>query len=158
MGTYYTLGVIQKFTAQSEQALSEEKWKQLVSERIDRELFEIAFSNQQMQGVLRDKLFEDNIKDFYSKLKKITHYTDIDYYFKENGTQIANYDSGRTRIDLYDGEAKKIVITVDYKLLFVEGKVLAEGFSIEPTLINWLFRHSDFGNCLAGSIISDIFG
>src|SRR5690242_3983949 len=111
MGTYYTLGVIQKFMAQSEQALSEEKWKQLVSERIDMELFEMTFSNQQIQGVLRDKLFEDNIKDFYSKLKKITHYTSIDYYFKENGTQIANYDSGRTHIDLYDRKAKKIMIT-----------------------------------------------
>ena len=43
-------------------------------------------------------------------------------------------------------------------MLFIEGKVLAEEFYTEPHLINWLFRHSNIQNKLAGCVISDIVG
>jgi hypothetical protein len=157
MGAYYTLGLIQRFTARSERALSEEKWKQLLNERVNLELFEIEFTPDQVNAVLKEKIFEDNIEDFYCKLKKITHDNGIDYYFTENGTQRDNYDWDRTRVYFCNDENEKIAMHVlEYTSLFTEGKVLAEEFSIEPKLINWLFRHCDFGNCLAGAIISTI--
>ncbi len=156
MGAYYRLGVIQQFTAESKKKLSKEKWEQILNERINIELFEIEFTNEKVSGVLKDKIFEDNIEDFYYKLKKITNNNDIDYYFNENGVQLDNYDLDRVRMYLCDDENEKVVINIEYVLLFTEGKVMAEEFNIEPMLINWLFRHCDFGNCLAGCIISTI--
>lgn len=156
MGTYYTLGIIQNFIAQSEKALPEEKWHELLNERVNLDLFEIKLIDGCITGVLKDKLFEDNIKDFYCKLKKITNDNDIDSYFKEDGVQLTKYQTNRTRI--YLDENQRIALVIEYILLFVEGKVLVEEFSIEPKLMNWLFRHCDFGNCLAGSVISGITG
>jgi hypothetical protein len=42
--------------------------------------------------------------------------------------------------------------------LFIEGKVGAEEFEIEPLLLNWLFRHSSLENPLAGAVVSIILG
>lgn len=47
---------------------------------------------------------------------------------------------------------------MDVLFLLIEGKVGADEFSIEPLLINWLFRHSSFDNPLAGAVMSNIIG
>ena len=60
------------------------------------------------------------------------------------------------RIPSPDGQS--IDVRADMVLVFIEGKVMAESFSVEPVLMNWLFRHSDFGNPLAGTVVSSIVG
>lgn len=155
MGAYYNLGIIQNFTAQSNKALSEEKWKQCLNDRINLDLFEIKLTDGYIKGVLKDQIFEENIEDFYNKLKEISLSNEISYYFSECGTNPDSYRWNRIKMYLCH-ENVEINISIEYISLFVEGKVLAEEFSIEPRLINWLFRHSNIDNCLAGAIISAI--
>lgn len=60
------------------------------------------------------------------------------------------------RIPSPDGQS--VDVRADMVLVFIEGKVRAESFSVEPVLMNWLFRHSDFSNPLAGAVVSGIIG
>jgi hypothetical protein len=160
MGTYYTLGIIKEFVAESHASYSEADWQKFLNEKIDTTLFELTIKSEEksLTGVLKKGIFENNIQDFYSKLVKITNDKAVDYYFEENGTDIDNYSDDSVEMYFYANENEEIIVTFRYVLLFIEGKVLAEEFSIEPKLINWLFRHCDFGNSLSGCIISSITG
>lgn len=51
-----------------------------------------------------------------------------------------------------------ITLSAEFAILFIEGKVAVEEFSIEPNLMNWLFRHVDLSNPLSGCIMTDIVG
>ncbi len=50
----------------------------------------------------------------------------------------------------------RITITAEIAILFIQGKVFVEEFSFEPKIINWLFRHIDISNSLAGCVMSDV--
>lgn len=56
-------------------------------------------------------------------------------------------------IEKFTAQSKKTLSEEKWKQLL---KVLVEEFSIEPKLINWLFRHANLDNCLAGAIISTV--
>lgn len=43
-------------------------------------------------------------------------------------------------------------------MLFIEGKVMAEEFKIEPKIMNWLFRHANIPNQLTGCVMSGVTG
>lgn len=156
MGTFYALGVIKSFNAKSTNVLSFDEWNKLLNEKIDTDLFDIVVEGKHIRGSIKNNIFTDNIEDFYKKLKDITHEEDIDYYFHEFGTEIESYQDDYGIIYIHDSEGKNITLHIVFVSLFIEGKVLAEEFNIEPKLINWLFRHVDFGNRLAGCIVSDI--
>ena len=78
------------------------------------------------------------------------------YYLEKYGSDIDRFPSENCKFVAHDADKKRIDIRASLSLLFIEGKVLVEQFSIEPALLNWLFRHSDFGNPLAGAVLSDI--
>jgi hypothetical protein len=158
MGTYYTLGVIKEFTATSNDSYSETDWQNFLNEKIDTTLFNLIIEGEgkSISGNLKEGIFENNIQDFYSKLIKITDDASIGEYLSYNGVDINNYEVDRIKEYYYMDNHKEIVMIYYYVMLFTEGKVLAEEFSIEPKLINWLFRHSDFGNRLSGCITSSI--
>lgn len=158
MGTYYGLGVIKNLSATSkENKFLETEWRRLLSERIDMELFDIIFYENIIKANLKNIFFENNIEDFYVKLKKITTKESVSSYFKEYGTRLEDYPSQEMSIYLRDN-GKIVTIEIEAALLFIEGKVLAEEFNIEPLLINWLFKNSNFGNPLAGCVVSNIIG
>jgi hypothetical protein len=160
MGTYYTLGVIKKFTAKYNDSYLETDWQKFLNEKIDTTLFNLIIEDEgkSISGVLKEGIFENNIQDFYSKLIKITNKNSINYYFNCYGVDINKYYDDSMKMNFYMDENKKIVVTFYYVSLFIEGKVLVEEFSIEPKLMNWLFRHCNFGNLLSGCIISNIIG
>jgi hypothetical protein len=160
MGTFYTLGVIEKFAATSNDLHSEMDWQKFLNEKIDATLFDLIIENggKSIRGTLKEGIFENNIQDFYSRLIKITNDRSINNYFEHYGVDINNYHAGRIKMNFYLDENKEIIMTLNYVSLFIEGKVLVEEFSIEPKLMNWLFRHCDFGNPLSGCIISSITG
>jgi len=156
MGTFYALGVIKSFNAKSTNVLSVDEWNKLLNEKIDTDLFDIITEGNHIRGRIKNNIFSDNIDDFYKKLKSITHEKDIDYFFLEYGTEIENYQDEDGIMYIHDSEGSSIALHIVFVSLFIEGKVLVEEFNIEPMLINWLFRHTDFGNRLAGCIVSDI--
>lgn len=158
MGTFYALGAVKELNANTKKALSKDEWKMLLHERFDTELFDFTVNNCEMTATLKADIFKENIRDFFGKLKVITGDESIAYKFEEFGDEIEEYTTGRCNFYVVDGEKNRVKLSVFYALLFIEGKVLVEQFSTEPVLINWLFRHVDFGNKLAGAIVSDIFG
>ncbi len=161
MGTYYSLGLIKNFKARSEVSFSESDWLHNLDQRLDVSLFNLTFDadGKDIHGVLKEGVFENNILDFHSKLMEITCRQIHNDYCKEYGTNIDKYYSDTTRIFLCFEKNKEIIIFEACCIsLFTEGKVLAEEFNIEPILINWLFRHSNFGNCLSGCVLSCILG
>ncbi len=160
MGTYYSLGVVKNFTAESNEVLSYQEWINNLNQRFDTSLFNIQSNNGGMhiEGTLKKDVFEENISDFYEKLEKITHDDSIADYLDEYGVKIDDYYDDYTSIFFNTATNQEITVDITYISIFSEGKVSAEEFSIEPMLMNWLFRHSNFGNCLSGCIISGISG
>lgn len=160
MGTYYALGIVQTFTAKpSTSSLTGRQLEQIITERLDLDLFEIENKNGELSGTLKAGLFEDRVADFFQKLKAIANvHRNIDYYLNEFGTDIEEYPQEYCRVYFRDAEGNEISLAMDVVLLFIEGKVGAEEFDIEPLLINWLFRHSHFDNPLAGAVMSSIVG
>ena len=156
MGTFYALGVIKSFNAKSTKAFSLNEWSKLLTEKIDTDLFNIIIEGNHIEGSIKRNMFSDNIEGFYKKLKDITHEENIDYYFHEFGTEIENYQECYRIMHIHDLDSNNIALHIVFVLLFIEGKVSVEEFNIEPKLINWLFRHIDFGNRLAGCIVSSI--
>lgn len=157
MGTYYTLGVVEEFEATSKnKILSETEWQKLLNERLDLSLFNITLEEKTISGALKENIFEENIEHFYEKLKEMANSEDINYYFESQGNKITNYQQDVTSIKLKAKEDTFVVCHMKFLLLFIEGKVLTEQFIEEPKLMNWLFRHCDLGNPLAGCIISSI--
>lgn len=159
MGTFYCLGIINKFTATSRDSLLKNEWKNLLNERIDLNLYETSIQGTRVEGSLIDDIFKENIIEFYQILKEIsgpTRSSNIDYYEKEFGTNINDYQTSQTELILETSNGNSISLSVTYVLLFIEGKVSVEEFNTEPHLINWLFRNSRIDNKLSGCVISDI--
>jgi len=157
MGTYYAIGVVKKFTAKSNQVLSEADWKDHLNERLDIEQYSIKFGDTSVEGVLKKEVFKNNIEDLYNKLVGITINDRISYYFERSGTDIDKYQDWITGMTLKEYNPN-ILLSAEFAILFIEGKVFVEEFSVEPKLINWLFRHTDLSNPLSGCIMSDIVG
>lgn len=162
MGTYYTLGIIHRFTARTERTLSKEEWIKLLDSRLDTSLFDLEIlSDSGAKGILKANVFSDNITGFYRLLKDILgadRNDCIDYYEKEFGTDLANYQSEYSSFKIQTDQGYTVIINFDFALLFIEGKVLAEEFYSEPLLMNWLFRNSRMENPLSGCVISDVIG
>lgn len=157
MGTYYALGIVKKFTAKSNQALSQTDWKKHLNERLDMEQYFINFRDNAVEGELKKEVFEGNIGDLYHKLVKITNNEQIAIYFEDSGTDMEKYQDWVTVMTVKE-HSPNISIRAKFAILFIEGKVIAEEFSFEPLLMNWLFRHVDLSNPLSGCIMTDILG
>ncbi|TMN21841.1 hypothetical protein [Lentibacillus cibarius] len=157
MGTYYALGIVKHFTAKSDQAISPAIWNVYLDERIDIQLYTLRMNGAEIHGELKMEVFEDNIEDFYNKLVEITDNEKISIYFEDSGKNMEQYQSWVTEMTVkqYD---PNITLTAELAILFIEGKVLVEEFSIEPKLINWLFRHVNLANPLVGCVMCDIVG
>lgn len=160
MGTYYSLGIIKNFVAKSNEVISDLDWTHHLNQRIDLSLFDLDISSHGMhiEGTLKEGIFEKNINDFYDKLEQITHRGDIKDYLEESGVEIDDYYDDYTSFFLKPNTYGEISVDITFATLFTEGKVLVEEFDMEPMLMNWLFRHADFGNCLSGCVISSITG
>ena len=159
MGTYYGLGVVKTFeTTRNITALTTLELKKVVNERLNLDLFDVTATNERLSGTLKANLFQDHIEDFFGKLQAIAINRGVDYYLKEFGTDIDNYPHENCELRFSDGHNNVIELDLLVVFLYLEGKVAAESFKLEPSLINWLFRHSSFDNPLAGAIVSDIIG
>ncbi|MCI1763677.1 hypothetical protein [Heyndrickxia oleronia] len=55
------------------------------------------------------------------------------------------YQDWVTRMTLQEYNSN-ILLSAEFAILYIEGKVIIEEFNNEPKLINWLFRHSDLSN------------
>lgn len=158
MGTYYALGVVKGFKAQTNHAISKDDWERILNERFDTELFHLVLENNSITATMKQGVFKENIEGLFQKLIDITGNKWIGDYFQEYGDMIENYPSQQCNFSVFDNDKNKIKLFIDFALIFIEGKVLAEQFATEPMLINWLFRHARFDNKLAGAIVSDIIG
>ncbi|MBB5325883.1 hypothetical protein HNQ34_002989 [Anoxybacillus tepidamans] len=159
MGTYYSLGIISEFVAESEKTLTQAEWEQLLTKRLDLSLFQLTIHDNKIYGSLYPEIFKENIKDFYQILKEIAgpnRSENIDYYEKKFGSNLDDYHYSGTVLFVEGSDGSLIKIGVRFALLFVEGKVSVEIFNTEPHLINWLFRNSKIENKLAGCVISEI--
>ncbi|MGB7520352.1 MAG: hypothetical protein WA896_12040, partial [Spirulinaceae cyanobacterium] len=152
------LGVVKSFETKNS-TLTTQQLEQLINERFNLELFNLNFDDNNFKGTLKPNLFQNNVADFFTRLKSILPQNQgVDAYFQDFGDDINEYPQEFSRINIYDAQGNKITLQLELVLLFLEGKVSAEVFNIEPQLISWLFRHSSFDNPLAGAIISDIVG
>lgn len=157
MATDYSLGIVRGFTASSLWPISENEWKSLIQDRFNLDLYTIQIEDKQITGVLKEEVFTENIEDFYMNLVTMLGDDKVLFWLRSGGTNLDNYDRWPSRIALkYDGMA--IELEIELALLLVEGKVFAEVFTMEPRLINWLFRHSPIQNKLTGCVWSDIVG
>ncbi len=159
MGTYYALGVVQDFNARTKKSLTRQQWEKILHERLNLDLFNVAVNNDSFSGTIKPEIFKKNIANLFQKLKDITgEIRAVDYYFISYGDDISQYPTECCEVNLSDSEGNQIELQTNLVLLFIEGKVSVEEFQIEPMLMNWLFRHSNFGNPLAGAIMSGIVG
>lgn len=158
MGTYYGLGLAEGFIATARKDIRAEDWTSLLSKRLDLDLFELSLEATEVKGALRDGLFEANIEGLYATLLEMTAHPGVSFYLDEYGTDIAAYPRETMRLSWKDTTHGPIRLNLDCVLLYIEGKVLAEVFSFEPKLCNWLFRNSPLENPLRGAIFSDIVG
>jgi len=161
MGTDYSLGIITKFSATSNTELTGEEWLNVLNERIDVSLFDLETAEKEAMGALQKDVFRENITGFYDVLRKIlgaNRNGNIDYYERDFGTELDNYQFWRTPLKLQKENGISIQFDLTMALLFIEGKVMAEIFNSDPVLINWLFRNSNIDNKLAGCVISSIVG
>lgn len=159
MGTYYTLGVITEFAATATQTLTNEEWISELNERVDVSLFDLQPMGTSIEARLKERIFSENIPDFYEVLRSILgvdRNRTLDYYEEDFGNDLEEYQIGRTNICLQRAGGPTIQLEIEYALLLIEGKVDVEEFNTDPILINWLFRNSKIENKLAGCIISDI--
>lgn len=158
MGTYYGLGVAHFFEIYSNGSVNKEVWMKVLNDKLNLDLYDITFYSESIEGVLKERIFEDNVEAVFQLLKQITQDTNVDYYFREYGANRADYPYGMTYMKLKDDNGHEMLFKTELSLLFIEGKVGAEEFSFEPKIINWLFRHSNIDNPLMGCIFGDIVG
>lgn len=161
MGTFYTLGVIHKFKATSNQPLTNKEWIKILNVRVDVSLFDLLITDVIVNGSLQSNIFKENIIGIYEILRGILgadRNPNLDYYEKEYGIDLDNYQMCRTSMNIQNEDGLNVRLDLTIALLFIEGKVFVEEFYSDPILINWLFRHSDIKNKLAGCIISNIVG
>ena len=128
-----------------------------MNERLDMEQYTLNFRGNAVEGELKKEVFEKNIEDFYNKLVNITNNEQISLYFEDSGTDVEKYQDWVTGMTVKE-HSPLITLSAEFAILFIEGKVSIEVFSIEPILMNWLFRHVDLSNPLSGCIMTDIVG
>ncbi len=162
MGTFYTIGIIKYFEAKTtliypKVTISEQHFEILNRNLLDISLYNTKIENEYLVGELKKEIFKENIEDLYKKLKQITGAPNIDYYFELYGKDIERYPDWPITIEI-DSKELPLLVSARYILLFIEGKVFAEEFNIEPRLINWLFRYGPINNKLTGCMISDVMG
>ncbi|MGB3693481.1 MAG: hypothetical protein WA999_12190, partial [Spirulinaceae cyanobacterium] len=91
MGTYYGLGVVKSFETKNS-TLTTQQLKQLIDERFNLELFDLNFDDNNFKGTLKPNLFENNVADFFTKLKSIVPESlGVDTYFQDFGDDINEY-------------------------------------------------------------------
>lgn len=163
MGTYYAIGIVKKFEAQARHAfspISPSALEEAVAKRWDLNLFDLSHADRTLEGTLKPGLFENNIKGFVDKLVEIAPdcESDLRFNFENYGADVDRYDSQPCRMTIPSPDGQLVGVRADLAPVFIEGKVLAECFTIEPVLMSWLFRHCDFGNPLVGAVASSIIG
>ena len=161
MGTFYTMGVIKNFTAIASNELALTEWENVLNDRIDLDCFDVKYSREKLEGELQESIFHDNIDGFYHVLRKIlgkNRNESIDDYAETFGKNIKNYQIEYAEIKFSTENNIDIIVQVNFAMLFLEGKVMAEEFYTEPVLLNWLFRNSNINNKLAGCIVSRVVG
>lgn len=156
MGTDYTLGIVKEFTATASQ-MGPTEWEELLNQRLDIEQYNLKFEDGKAIGTLKEEVFEEDIEDLYRKLVAITDNGHMLNWLNNGGTDINRYDTWVTEMK-FKRKSGSFTLCAKLSVLFVEGKVLVEEFNTEPKLMNWLFRHADLSNRLAGCIMSDIIG
>lgn len=157
MGTFYALGIVKEFTATNSESISQVEWNELLNEWLDVEQYTINFKDNEVKGSLKKDIFANNIEDFYKKLVAISNNEYILNWFNDYRIDIEKYQTEVVRMK-FKQHNHPFVLTAELALLFIEGKVLVEEFNTEPMLMNWLFRHADLSNKLAGCVMSDIVG
>ncbi|MHA6250330.1 hypothetical protein ACXYMZ_00180 [Oceanobacillus sp. CAU 1775] len=155
LGAFYILGIVNKFEAKFTNPLNQVHWEQYINERIDLEQYTTTLTDFTAKGELKERVFKENIESFYKKLVEITKDDKIATYFEDSKTDIDNYQSRHT-VMTFQYPDTQITISAEIAILFIEGKVFVEEFSFEPKIINWLFRHIDISNPLAGCVMSDV--
>lgn len=155
MGSFYILGIVNKFEAKSTSSLNQAHWEQYLNERLDLKQYTTTLTDNTVNGELKEEVFKENIEDFYKRLIEITGDDKIAIYFEDSKTDIENYQS-RTTGMTFKYHDTQITISAEIVILFIEGKVFVEEFSYEPKIINWLFRHIDISNPLAGCVMNDV--
>lgn len=161
MGTYYSLGIVHRFHAKSNRAMSNQEWMEAIDERLDTRLFDMTPTELESKGNLQPGIFEENIAGFYETLRGILgpdRNPELDYYEQSFGNELEKYQWAVERMRYRSSNGASIQLNLEFALLFIEGKVLIEVFYTEPKLINWLFRHSPIENKLKGCVISSIVG
>ena len=160
MGTYYAIGIVNKFEARAKRAIDPPSLEKAVGERLDLGLFDLSHADGKLEGTLKPGLFEKHIEGFVDRLTEIApdSKSTVRYRFESYGTDIDKYDSEYCQMRIPSPDGQSVDLRADGVLVFIEGKVMAESFFVEPVLMNWLFRHSDFGNPLAGTVVSSIIG
>jgi hypothetical protein len=155
LGAFYILGIVKKFEAKSTQPLDQVNWNHYLNERLDTEQYTTTLADYTAKGELKEGVFEENIKIFYDKLIEMTGDEKIAIYFDHSGTDIDKYQVRDTMMK-FEYHDVHITLSATIAILFIEGKVFVEEFSFEPKLMNWLFRHTDISNPLAGCVMSDV--
>lgn len=159
MGTYYSLNVVQSFETEPTPSLSFEQIENILNERFDLDLYEIIFVNNSVKATLKPELFAEHIEDFVNKLYRITNYSShVQTWLEEPIKNIENYEPEFEKWTISDEQKNTLNLRGYLISLVFDGRVGAEEFEVEPLLINWLFRHSSFGNPLSGAIMSSIWG
>lgn len=155
MGSFYILGVVNKFEAKSTSPLNQAHWEQYLNERLDLKQYTTTLTDQTAKGELKEEVFKENIEDLYKRLIEITGDDKIAIYFEDSKTDIENYQS-RITVMTFKYHDTQITISAEIAILFIEGKVFVEEFSYEPKIINWLFRHINISNPLTGCVMGDV--
>lgn len=155
LGAFYILGIVNKFEEKSTSPLGQVHWEQYLNERLDLKQYTTTLTDYTVKGDLKKHVFKENIEDFYKKLVEMTGDDQTAIYFGDSKTDIDNYQS-RTTGMTFKYHNTQITISAEIAILFIEGKVFVEEFSYEPKIINWLFRHIDISNPLAGCVMSDV--
>lgn len=161
MGTFYTLGPITSFKTSSRKGLSELEWKETLGERLDLNLFELTFTENNVSGKIKEEVFKENIYDMYDILREMSFSLEninINHYKEEFGDDLQEQSTSYAELYVSFQKEEKIKIKCNFAMMFLEGKVLVEEFYTEPQLINWLFKNSNINNPLKGCMISEIVG
>jgi hypothetical protein len=161
MGTFYSLGIVQDFTAKSTGNTSIElgDLEVAVGDRLNLDLFSLRQGPGGLLGQLKPGTLEEHLEDFVRTLKQIANqHSRIDEYWNLYGCQWENYPREYWVMEFKNAQGQGIKLSGMALFLFIEGKVGADEFEIEPLLLNWLFRHSSLENPLAGAVVSIILG
>lgn len=94
MGSFYILGIVNKFEAKSTSPLNQAHWEQYLNERLDLKQYTTTLADYTLKGELKKEVFKENIEDFYKKLIEISGEDKIAIYFEDSKTDIDNFRIG----------------------------------------------------------------